>query len=267
MARKAKKADAQLTPDLPLDDAVNSEPNDADETIEQAAQIEAALHDDHEFFKSATEALLFASTEPLTEAQFGAVMGQKQKSRLAEMVELLNLDYARTGRAFEILPVAGGYQFFTRRDYSGVLRRLSVERSRSRVSRAALETLAVVAYRGPATKTDIDEIRGVDSGGVLRTLLDRRLVAVKGRAQVVGKPLLYETTPEFLKHFGLSSLADLPRDSELTREWGQLQEPREQHSSSLDESTTAADDASPTNGHHNGHTILNLSSAAGEDQT
>jgi segregation and condensation protein B len=94
-------------------------------------------------------------------------------------------------------------------------------RARTRLSRAALETLAVVAYRGPVTHAEIDEIRGVDCGGVLRTLLDRRLVAVKGRAQVLGRPLLYETTPEFLKHFGLSDLSDLPRDSELLREWGQ----------------------------------------------
>jgi segregation and condensation protein B len=174
-----------------------------------------------EYLKSAAEALIFASLEPLTDEQFAVAVGNGHRTLLPELVHELNLDYEREGRAFEILQVAGGYQFFTRRDYSGLLRRLFVERARTRLSRAALETLAIVAFRGPVTRAEIDEIRGVDCGGVLRTLLDRRLVSVKGRSNVLGRPLLYETTPEFLKHFGLSNLSDLPRDSELLREWGQ----------------------------------------------
>ena len=177
--------------------------------------------DNGRFLKAATEALIFASAEPLTESQLTAALGARVKGELPRIVAELNYEYQRDGRAFEILAVAGGYQFFTRRDFSGVLRRLSLARARTRLSRAALETLAVAAYRGPVTHAEIDEIRGVDCGGVLRTLLDRRLLAVKGRAQVLGRPLLYETTPEFLKHFGLSDLSDLPRDSELLREWGQ----------------------------------------------
>jgi len=177
--------------------------------------------DNGRFLKAAAEALIFASAEPLTESQLTAALGARVKGELPRIVAELNYEYQRVGRAFEILAVAGGYQFFTRRDFSGVLRRLSLARARTRLSRAALETLAVVAYRGPVTHAEIDEIRGVDCGGVLRTLLDRRLLAVKGRAQVLGRPLLYETTPEFLKHFGLSDLSDLPRDSELLREWGQ----------------------------------------------
>ena len=177
--------------------------------------------DNGRFLKAAAEALIFASTEPLTESQLAAALGPRVKGDLPRIVAELNYEYQRDGRAFEILPVAGGYQFFTRRDFSGLLRRLSAARARTRLSRAALETLAVVAYRGPVTRVEIDEIRGVDCGGVLRTLHDRRLVAVKGRAHVLGRPLLYETTAEFLKHFGLSDLSDLPRDSELLREWGQ----------------------------------------------
>jgi segregation and condensation protein B len=177
--------------------------------------------DNGRFLKAAAEALIFASTEPLTESQMIAALGERVKGELPRIVAELNYEYQREGRAFEILPVAGGYQFFTRRDFSGVLRRLSVARARTRLSRAALETLAVVAYRGPVTRAEIDEIRGVDCGGVLRTLLDRHLLAVKGRAQVLGRPLLYVTTPEFLKHFGLSDLSDLPCDSELLREWVQ----------------------------------------------
>jgi segregation and condensation protein B len=209
------------------------EPNNistsADENIEDALpeateameEILFNVEADAQFLKASTEALIFASTEPLSEAQFLAAMGKGNKANLEEMVAELNEDYQRSGRAFEILKVAGGFQFFTRPDYAGVVRRLFIERARTKLSRAALETLAVVAFRGPVTKAEIDEIRGVDCGGVLRTLLDRRLAAVRGRAKILGRPLLYETTPEFLKHFGLSDLSDLPRDSELLREWGE----------------------------------------------
>jgi segregation and condensation protein B len=194
---------------------------------------------DKRFLLASTEALIFSSTEPLTESQHVAALGPGVKGRLTEFVKELNDEYERQGRGFEILSVAGGYQYFTRREYSGVLRKLFLERARARLSRAALETLAVVAFRGPVTRAEIDEIRGVDSGGVLRTLLDRHLVAVRGRAKVLGRPLLYETTPEFLKHFGLSDLSELPRDSELLREWGQpraIEEPALEQPSADDES-------------------------------
>lgn len=206
------------------------------DNAEQGDQI--ALPDDvnederHAFLKAAAEAVLFASTEPVAEAHFTAALGKRAAGKLPGLVAELNLDYRREGRAFEILHVAGGYQYFTRPDFSGVLKRLTIERARTKLSRAALETLAVVAFRGPVTRAEIDEIRGVDSGGVLRTLLDRRLAAVRGRAKVLGRPLLYETTPEFLKHFGLADLSELPRDSELLREWGQ---PR-----SIDDETDSA---------------------------
>lgn len=192
------------------------------EDAEQLTLPDEATDDErHAFLKAAAEAVIFASTEPVTEAQFIAAAGKRAAGMLTGLVDELNLDYRREGRAFEILHVAGGYQFFTRPDYSGLLKRLTIERARTKLSRAALETLAVVGFRGPVTRAEIDEIRGVDSGGVLRTLLDRHLVAVRGRAKVLGRPLLYETTAEFLKHFGLADLSELPRDSELLREWGQ----------------------------------------------
>ena len=195
---------------------------EATESRSVDAEVQRLAEEDHRFLKAAAEALVFASMEPLTEEQFIKALGPSHAGKLAGLVQELNLNYEQEGRAFEILPVANGFQYFTRPDFSGLLRRVYAERARTRVSRAALETLAVVAYRGPVTRAEIDEIRGVDSGGVLRTLLDRRLIEVRGRAQVIGRPLLYQTTPEFLKHFGLSDLSDLPRDSELSREWGQL---------------------------------------------
>ena len=185
-------------------------------------EAQRRAEEDHRFLKAAAEALVFASLEPLTEEQFESSLGRRHRGKLLGLVQELNVDYEREGRAFEIIHVAKGYQFFTRADFSGLLRRVYAERAKTRVSRAALETLSVVAYRGPVTRAEIDEIRGVDSGGVLRTLLDRRLIEVSGRANVIGRPLLYQTTPEFLKHFGLSELSDLPRDPELSREWGRL---------------------------------------------
>lgn len=214
MKEKAERRKGEKAKNEPVAEQVHLvEPEPADERTEG----------DHRFLKAATEALLFASLEPLTEEQFLASLGQKHRGKLAGLVQELNLDYERESRAFEILHIAKGYQYFTRPDFSGLLRRVFAERARSRVSHAALETLSVVAYRGPVTRAEIDQIRGVDSGGVLRTLLDRRLIEIQGRANVIGRPLLYQTTPEFLKHFGLSSASDLPRDSELSREWGQLQ--------------------------------------------
>lgn len=217
MSEYDSQRDEERSLDLPIPDL---QPSDNGKEAEE-------IGDDARFLKGATEALIFASTEPLTETQYAAAVGKRHVSQLAEIVRELNLDYEREGRAFEILHVAGGYQFFTRRDYSGVLRKLFVERARTRLSRAALETLAVISFRGPVTRGEIDEIRGVDSGGVLRTLLDRRLIAIRGRATVIGRPLLYATTPDFLKHFGLSDLSELPRDSELLREWGQRREETE----------------------------------------
>jgi segregation and condensation protein B len=164
-----------------------------------------------ENLKSIAEALIFASTEPLTEAQFVATVGDIGRDTLPQLVEQLNADYAEEGRAFEILHIAGGYQFFTRTDFAPMVQKMFLERSK--------ETLSITAYRGPITRTEIDEIRGVDSGAVLRTLLERRLIAVRGRQKGMGRPFLYETTLEFLRHFGLADISELPRQGELAREW------------------------------------------------
>ncbi len=241
-AEFAPDPDYATAGDEPADEAGLEQDDDAPLNMTILKAVEAA--EEMKFLKAATEALIFSSIEPLTPQQHVAALGEKVKGKLAEIVHELNFDYERDGRAFEILPVAGGFQHYTRRDYSGVLRKLFAERARTRLSRAALETLAVVAFRGPVTRAEIDEIRGVDSGGVLRTLLDRSLVAVRGRANVLGRPLLYETTPQFLKHFGLSDLSDLPRDSELLREWGQprsIDETIPEPETAPDESPEAAD--------------------------
>lgn len=167
------------------------------------------------------EALLLAGTEPLTEQSFVSAVGRRGRKHFENLVAALNREYIAQERAFEILKVAGGYLIYTRPEHGEMLRRFLAEKARTRLSRAALESLSVIAFRGPVTRADIDEIRGVDSGGVLRTLLDRRLIRVKGRAEVAGRPLLYETTDEFLKYFGISDISELPRHAELTRELGE----------------------------------------------
>ena len=181
--------------------------------------MENGLIATEENLRALAEALIFASAEPLTEEQFAATVGDIGKEALPRLAAELNAEYEEEGWAFEILHVAGGYQFFTRPDYNAHIQKLLSERSKSRLSRAALETLAIVAFRNPITRTEIDEIRGVDSGAVLRTLLERRLVTVRGRQKGLGRPFLYETTSDFLRHFGLADLSELPRDGELTREW------------------------------------------------
>jgi len=130
-------------------------------------------------------------------------------------VELLNTGYTDSERSFHIVEIAGGYQFATRPSVSMYVSRLYKERSRRRLSSAALETLAIVAYKQPVSKADIENIRGVNCDEVLKSLLEKNLVTITGRAESVGRPLLYGTTDEFLRQFGLPSMRDLPKPREI----------------------------------------------------
>ncbi|MFN8179383.1 MAG: SMC-Scp complex subunit ScpB [bacterium] len=161
------------------------------------------------------EALLFSSEEPLAAARL-AQLAEARKGDVLEAIDRLNVFYAETGRAFRIAPLAGGFQLVTTPEHADVLGRLHKDRASARLSRAALETLSIVAFKQPVTRAEIDAIRGVSaSDGVVRHLMERRLVRIAGRAEAPGRPLLYGTTREFLAHFGLHALADLPRTSEL----------------------------------------------------
>ena len=132
-----------------------------------------------------------------------------------EAVETLNAHYEATGRAFRIVEIAGGYQFATRSDYAEYVARLFKEKSRRRLSSAALETLSIIAYKQPVSKLDIENIRGVNCDEVLKSLLEKNLVTITGRAEAVGRPLLYGTTVDFLRHFGLPAISDLPKPREI----------------------------------------------------
>ena len=158
------------------------------------------------------EAILFAADRPLTDARVLELIGIDGKpSVIADAVATLNGEYESTGRAFRIELMAGGRRVLTLPEFGLLIERLRGEREQARLSQAALETLAVIAYRQPVLRAELEAIRGVSCGEVLKTLIERRLVRVTGRAEIVGRPLLYGTTREFLQVFGLASLDDLPK--------------------------------------------------------
>ena len=165
--------------------------------------------------KAEIEALLFASEMPLTLARLQEVLPETSRADLQAALETLERDYDTDDRAIRLQRVAGGYQLCTRPELAEVVRRLFVGKRRVRLTRPALEVLAIIAYKQPTTRPEIDAIRGVGSGGVVETLLERSLVRIAGRADSVGRPLLYATTPEFLQYLGLDSLHDLPSLEEL----------------------------------------------------
>jgi len=182
---------------------------------------------DEQFLTTKIEALIMASPEPLPVRRLTSVLENLTPSRAARSVADLNTAYAASGSSFRIREIAGGYQFYILPEYEGVVESLFARRRQSRLSRAALETVAVVAYRQPTTKTDIEHIRGVASDGVLHTLLEKGVIRISGRANSVGKPLQYSTTDEFLKYFGLARIEDLPKMSEI-EEMIAAEEPRRQ---------------------------------------
>lgn len=160
--------------------------------------------------KRELEALLFATDAPLTAARLRKIFPEAEAKELRAAVQELQDEYDRGGNAFTVVEFGGGWQIATRPDYSPVVEQLLQSRRFARLSKAGLEVLAIVAYRQPITRLEVDEIRGVNSSGAIATLTERSLVTVVGRSQTVGNPLLYGTTREFLNHLGLKGLGQLP---------------------------------------------------------
>ena len=165
--------------------------------------------------KQILEAVLFASDVPVTLHVLAEVLGdrntQEVRAILAEMAE----SYERGEHGIVLAEIAGGFQILSRKECSAWVEQMLRSRRKIRLSKPALESLAIVAYRQPITKVEIDSIRGVDSAGVLHTLLERNLVTIKGRSKGVGRPLLYSTTQEFLSYMGINELTDLPELKEV----------------------------------------------------
>tara|TARA_B100000678_G_scaffold212258_1_gene179739 strand:+ start:129 stop:752 length:624 start_codon:yes stop_codon:yes gene_type:complete len=161
------------------------------------------------------EALLFASPEPLTQAKVNGIFNPDTPN-LKEVVLKLNEQYVHDDHAFEINEVAGGYQLVSRQEYEHFIRKMLSKSGRISLSSAALDSLAIIAYKQPIGRYEVEAIRGVDSSGVLKTLLNRNLIKIKGRDSGPGRPLLYQTTDKFLEHFGLNRLSDMPKLKEIT---------------------------------------------------
>jgi len=170
------------------------------------------------------EALIFASDEPLTTRQLseilrasdnGEVSIRVREDEILAVIRELNATYVGAGRAFRIIQVAGGFQYATMPEYAGWLGRMVKEKTRRKLTQATIETLSVIAYKQPVTKPEIEAIRGVNADYGIQKLMERGLVTIVGRAASAGRPLLYGTTGDFLKHFGLNDLSELPRPREI----------------------------------------------------
>lgn len=169
--------------------------------------------------QSIVEALIFASPEPLSPKALMKLLDSEPKEDVLAALDAVKADYEQTS-GLQLVEVAGGFQIVTRSDLHEWVRRLFHERSTQKLSVQALETLAVIAYRQPITALEITEIRGVSASGVLNTLLERHLVKIVGRKQVVGRPFMYATTREFLIRFGLKDLTDLPKVEDMAESLG-----------------------------------------------
>lgn len=173
-------------------------------------------------YSSIIEALIFSSDDPIPASEIvKAIKGidgediEITASDVEKSVENLNAKYKENKNAFKIIRIANGYLFATSEEYAKYVGYLSSEKTKRRLSPAALETLSIIAYKQPITKPEVETIRGVNSDHIINSLLEKNLISIKGRAETIGRPLLYATTDEFLKYFGLNSLSDLPKPREI----------------------------------------------------
>lgn len=160
------------------------------------------------------EALLFASPEPLTQSRVNLVFLEDAPT-LTTLIPKIQKEFENNGRPLLIQEVAGGYQITTRPEYETHVRRMLNKSGKLTLSQAALETLAIIAYKQPVNRFEIEAVRGVDCTGVIKTILDRNLIKIKGRDEGPGRPLLYATTDTFLEYFGLNRIADMPKMKEI----------------------------------------------------
>jgi segregation and condensation protein B len=165
---------------------------------------------DDQQLKSAIEAILFVAGSPLSVDRLTGLFEEEARERIETQLAALTRDFDDRGSGLMLAEVAGGYQLATRPENAGWIRKFKSVKVSTKLSRPALETLAIVAYKQPITRTEVEAIRGVNIGGIMRNLMERRLVKIVGKKDVPGKPMLYGTTPEFLQYFGLRDLSALP---------------------------------------------------------
>lgn len=178
------------------------EPSGHDDTAAQAIAARG--------LKAIVESLLFVSSEPLSVQRILAVIGDVTKAEVTQALRSLGEELEQEGRGLRLAEVAGGFRLLTKQEYAGWIKRLDKSKSTAKLSRSALESLAIIAYKQPIVRSEIEEIRGVETSGVVRTLLEWKLVRIVGRKEVPGRPIVYGTTKYFLEHFGLNDLSQLP---------------------------------------------------------
>jgi segregation and condensation protein B len=182
----------------------------APEAVAETTMNSQAVAIDVRELKAILEAVLFVSPEPVPVARLMSIVGTVSKAEVVQALDILAHDLDQEGRGIQLVQVAGGYRLVTKQEYGPWLKRMDKAKAAQKLSRSALESLAIIAYKQPLVRAEIEEIRGVETSGVLRTLCERKLVRIVGRKDVPGRPIMYGTTKFFLEHFGLQDLTQLP---------------------------------------------------------
>jgi segregation and condensation protein B len=180
---------------------------------------------DRKNIKQIIEVLLFAADEPLTINQLVKVLEDSvDPNDITPIIDELNSDYENSDRTFRVGQIGGGFQLLTQPEFSHYIKNLYKGRAKPRLSQAGLEVLSIIAFKQPITRPEIDQIRGVNSDGVVKSLFERNLVSITGRSETAGRALLYRTTDNFLRYFGINKIEDLPKPREIEELLGSAQE-------------------------------------------
>jgi segregation and condensation protein B len=211
LAEPAASAEAPSAPAETTETRTSDEPGAvADAPLEPVDPSRPTPATDPALLRRALEALLFITDRPLSAGELAKLVGMRDQDRIVGAVEEFRRDLEAMNLGYRLIAVAEGWQMATRAEFAPYVRRLFADRATMRLSTAAQETLSIVAYKQPLTRAEVEQIRGGEVIAALETLLEKRLLKVVGRKETVGRPLMYGTTPEFLRHFGLRSLEDLP---------------------------------------------------------
>lgn len=186
------------------------DPNSAAKNVIAEAMSSQPVAIDARELKAILEAILFVSPEPVPVARLMSILGTVSRAEVVQALDILAHDLDQEGRGIQLVQVAGGYRLVTKQEYGPWLKRMDKAKAAQKLSRSALESLAIIAYKQPLVRSEIEEIRGVETSGVLRTLCERKLIRIVGRKDVPGRPIMYGTTKFFLEHFGLQDLTQLP---------------------------------------------------------
>jgi segregation and condensation protein B len=206
----AEKMHTQVDGDVPPTE-------EEDGPVQELAEDAAEGADEEQIDLCALEALLFSTQHPLTAGRLGELLDCSSTRPVRRAIKALNEQYEQSGRAFRVEQVAGGYQLLTLPQFNDQVNKLHQKEHDAKLTKAALETLAIIAYKQPILRAEIESIRGVACGETIRSLMEKHLVKIAGRAEEPGRPILYGTTKRFLELFGLNSLKDLPQAGELTK--------------------------------------------------